>query len=252
MRLDNKVAIVTGGATGLGRVYALRLASEGADLAVWDVDLEGAEKTASMIREKGRKAIAIKTDVTSEEDTSKASKTTFETFKKIDILVNNAGIVRGVPRAPLEELKLSDWSRIINVNLTGVFLVSKAVIPYMKKSGKGKIVNISSGVALHGGGLRQDYVASKAGVIGLTRAMAVDLGEYNINVNVITPGGVEASEARGETPRPFSDDRVRGRYIRKLIYPRDLDGVVAFLASDESDLITGQVINVDGGRVFVG
>lgn len=192
MRLHDKVAIVTGGATGLGKIYALRLASEGADISVWDIDMESAEKTVAMIRDKGRKTIAIKTDVTSEEDTNRAAKTTFEAFKKIDVLVNNAGIVRGVPRAPLEELKLSDWSRIINVNLTGVFLVSKAVIPYMKKSGKGKIVNISSGVALHGGGLRQDYVASKAGVIGLTRAMAVDLGQYNVNVNVITPGGVEA------------------------------------------------------------
>ncbi len=252
MRFTGKVAVVTGAATGLGRVYALRLASEGADVCVADMDLQGTEKTASLIREKGRKSLAIKMDVTSEEETIDGARRAFETFKKIDILVNNAGIVRGVARISLEDLKLADWNRIINVNLTGVFLVSKAFIPYMKKSGKGKIINISSGVALHGGSLRQDYVASKAGVIGLTRALAVDLGDYNINVNVITPGGVEASEARGETPRPFSPDRVSGRYIRRLLYPADLDGAVAFLASDESDMITGQVINVDGGRVFVG
>ncbi len=252
MRLEGKVAVVTGAATGLGRVYALRLASEGADVCVGDIDLQGTEKTAALIREKGRKSLAIKMDVTSEEETINGAKSAFETFQKIDILVNNAGIVRGVARISLEDLKLADWNRIINVNLTGVFLASKAFVPYMKKSGKGKIINISSGVALHGGSLRQDYVASKAGVIGLTRAMAVDLGQYNINVNVITPGGVDASEARGEPPRAFTDDMARGRYIRKAIYPKDLEGVVAFLASDESDLITGQVINVDGGRVFVG
>lgn len=252
MRLENRVAIVTGGATGLGKVYALRLASEGAHVCVPDVDAEGAEKTASMIREKGRKAIAIKTDVTSEDDTVRAAKLAFDTFKKIDILVNNAGIVRNVQRVPVEEVKLADWNRIISVNLTGVFLMSKAVVPYMKQSGRGKIINISSGVALHGTALRQDYVASKAGVIGLTRALAVDLGPYNINVNVITPAGVEAAEARGETPRPFSETMLRDRYIKRQLFPKDLEGVVAFLASDESDMITGQVINVDGGRVFVG
>jgi len=120
MRLDNRVAVVTGGATGLGKVYALRLASEGANLAVWDIDLEGAERTARLIREKGRKAIGVKADVTSEEDTAQAAKTTFATFGKIDILVNNAGIVRNVSRVVIEELKLSDWNRIIGVNLTGV------------------------------------------------------------------------------------------------------------------------------------
>ncbi len=172
MKLDGKVAVVTGAATGLGKVYALRLASEGADLGVADIDVEGVEKTAGMIRGKGRKAIAIKMDVTSEEETMQGAKTAFDAFGRIDILVNNAGVVRNVPRAPIEELKLADWNHIINVNLTGVFLVSKAFIPYMKKSAKGKIINISSGVALHGGNLRQDYVASKAGVIGLTRAMA--------------------------------------------------------------------------------
>jgi len=252
MRLDNRVAVVTGGATGLGKVYALRLASEGANLAVWDIDLEGAERTARLIREKGRKAIGVKADVTSEEDTAQAAKTTFATFGKIDILVNNAGIVRNVSRVVIEELKLSDWNRIIGVNLTGVFLVSKAVIPYMKRSGKGKIINVSSGVALHGGSLRQDYVASKAGVIGLTRALAVDLGTHNICVNAITPGGVEASEARGEQPRTGADYMYKDRLIQRHLYPKDLEGVVAFLASDESDMIAGQVINVDGGRVLVG
>ncbi len=252
MRLQDRVAVVTGAATGLGKMYALRLASEGAHLCVADINIEGVEKTASMIRDTGRDALAVKMDVTSEEDTVNGAKVAFDHFKRIDILVNNAGIVRNVPRIPLEELTLSEWNRIINVNLTGTFLASKAFVPYIKQTGKGKIINISSGVALHGTALRQDYIASKAGVIGFTRALAVDLGPYNINVNVVTPAGVEASEARGEPPRPLPPNSLRGRYIQKDLLPKDLEGVIAFLASDDSDMITGQVINVDGGRVFVG
>jgi 3-oxoacyl-[acyl-carrier protein] reductase len=250
MRLADRVAVVTGGGTGIGKVYALRLASEGAAVAVWDI--KDAEQTAALIRERGGAAIGITADVTSESEVMEAAKTTVERFGKIDILVNNAGIVRDVPRVPIEEVTLEDWNRVVGVNLTGTFLASKAVIPYMKRSPKGKIINISSGIALHGRSLRQDYVASKAAVIGLTRALAVDLGEYNINVNAITPGGVDASVARGEAPRPQPAPSVSDRYIKRMLVPEDLDGVVAFLASDESDMITGQVINVDGGRVFVG
>jgi len=252
MRLLDRVAVVTGAATGLGKIYALRLASEGADICVADINQDGVEKTAALIREKGRKALAIKMDVTSEEETVKAAKLTFDTFKRIDILVNNAGIVRNVPRIPLQDLTLSEWNRIINVNLTGTFLASKAFTPYIIQTGKGKVINISSGVALHGTALRQDYAASKAGVIGFTRALAVDLGPHNINVNVVTPAGVEASEARGEAPRPLPVNSQSGRYIQRQLLPRDLEGVIAFLASDDSDMITGQVINVDGGRVFIG
>jgi 3-oxoacyl-[acyl-carrier protein] reductase len=252
MGLQNRVAVVTGAATGLGRVYALRLATEGADVSVADIDAQGVEQTATMIREKGRKSLALKMDVTSEEDTMKGARAVFDMFKRIDILVNNAGIVRNVPRIPLKDLTLAEWNRIINVNLTGTFLASKAFVPYIIQTGKGKVINVSSGVALHGTALRQDYVASKAGVIGFTRALAVDLGQYNINVNVVTPAGVEASEARGEAPRPLPPSSLGGRYIQRQLLPRDLEGVIAFLASDDSDMITGQVINVDGGRVFVG
>ncbi len=252
MGLQGRVAVVTGAATGLGKIYALRLASEGADVCVADINKEGVEKTADLVREKGRKAIAIKMDVTSEDETVKGAKLTFDTFKRIDILVNNAGIVRNVQRIPLQDLTLSEWNRIINVNLTGTFLASKAFAPYIIQTGKGKVINISSGVALHGTALRQDYAASKAGVIGFTRALAVDLGPHNINVNVVTPAGVEASEARGEAPRQLPVNSQSGRYIQRQLLPKDLEGVIAFLASDDSDMITGQVINVDGGRVFIG
>jgi 3-oxoacyl-[acyl-carrier protein] reductase len=252
MRLENKVAIVTGGATGLGRVYALRLASEGASIAVWDIDGSGAERTAASITEQGGKAIGLRADVTSETETAEAARRTVESFGRVDILVNNAGLARDMPRVPIEELPLAEWSKIINTNLTGMFLVSRAVVPHLKQAGKGKIINISSGVALHGAVVRQDYIASKAGVIGLTRALAVDLGDFNVSVNAITPGPVDTSAVRDGGSSALPSGSFGGRLIKRQITPSDLDGLVVFLASDESDMITGQVLNVDGGRVFVG
>lgn len=250
MRLENRVAFITGAATGLGRVYALRLAAEGADICAADVSVAGVEETARLVAAKGRKALAVEMDVTSEEQTLAGAKRAFEHFSRIDILVNNAGIVRNTPRVPIEETNVDDWHRIIAVNLTGTFLAARAVVPYMKKSNKGKIINISSGVALHGRTLSHQYVSSKMGVIGLTRALAADLGPYNINVNAITPGGVETSQVREQAETP-SEHMTRQRCIERHLYPSDLDGVVAFLASDDSDMISGQVINVDGGRVFI-
>ena len=250
MRLENRVALVTGAATGLGRAYAVRLAAEGAHVCAADVNFAGVQKTARLVAAEGRKALAVEMDVTSEEQTLEGAKKAFDHFGSIDILVNNAGIVRNTPRVPIEETDVADWHRIIAVNLTGTFLAARAVVPYMKRSSKGKIINISSGVALHGRTLSHQYVSSKMGVIGLTRALAADLGPFNINVNAITPGGVDTSQAR-EAPETPSEHMLRQRCIERHLYPHDLDGVVAFLASDDSDMISGQVINVDGGRVFI-
>lgn len=259
-RLEKKVAVVTGAGGGLGRVYSRRLAAEGADVAAWDINGPGADETARLVSEAGRRGIAFAVDVTREDQVQSAAKATFDALGRIDILINNAGIVRDVPPAPIETIGLEDWNRIIAVNLTGAFLASKAVVPYMKRSGKGKIINVSSGTALHGGLIRLDYICSKAGVIGLTRALAVMLGPDWINVNVIAPGpvpytlrdldkGASAADAEAKFP---SDMLYAGRHLKRDIEPADIDGLVAFLASPESDMITGQLITIDGGRVFVG
>src|SRR5579871_3269361 len=259
-RLEKKVAVITGGGGGLGRIYARRLAAEGADVAAWDLNGPGAEETARVVSETGRRGLGLRVDVTDEGEVMAAAKRSFETFGRIDILINNAGIVRDVPPVPIENISLDEWNRIISVNLTGAFLASKAVVPYMKRSGRGKIINVSSGTALHGGSIRLDYICSKAGVIGLTRALAVMLGPDWINVNVIAPGpvpytlrdldkGAKPDEAEAKFPQELL---YAGRQLKRDIQPSDIDGLVAFLASPESDMITGQLITIDGGRVFVG
>ncbi len=260
MRLENKGAVVTGGGGGLGRVYALRLAAEGANVALWDINGAGANETAELVRKTGRIGVGMQVDVASEAQTVAAAKASADALGRIDIVVNNAGIVRDIHPVPIEELKLPDWERIIAVNLTGSFLCNKALVPYLKRSGKGKIINVSSGTALHGTNIRLDYICSKAGIIGLTRGLAAELGKYWINVNAIVPGPVPTTLS-GLDPLKTHENKAdyyppeqlyAGRYLMREIMPRDLEGLVAFLASDESDMITGQLITVDGGRVFVG
>ncbi len=212
MRLKDKVAIVTGSARGMGRVFALRFAKEGAKVTVCDI--LDCRPVAEEIKAAGGEALALKTDVTSEKDTAEMAQKTVERFGRIDILVNNAAIIGSIETKdfvkPMEKLTAADWDKILGVNIKGVFLSSKAVIPYMKKQGGGKIVNMASTVAFTGLPHFIHYTSSKGGVVTMTRSLAIALGEFDINVNAVAPGLImtEAMQAT-YSPRPRRSKRRR-------------------------------------------
>lgn len=257
LRLKDKVIIITGGAQGIGRAYALGMADEGAKLVIADINLDAAEVTARDIQAKGRKALALKTDVSSPESTQEMAKKTVEHFGRIDVLVNNAamlGRVR-VTRVPFYELDLNEWDRVMAVNLKGTLLCCRAVFPQMKSQGGGKIINVTTSGFFFGNPNYVHYVASKAGVIGLTRSMARELGEYKINVNCIAPGATLADdpsdkEVWEQRRKKLTELVVPKLCFKRVQYPEDLVGTAIFLASSDSDFITGQTIVVDGGDVM--
>ena len=245
MRLKDKVAIVTGGARGIGKEYSLRFAEEGAKVTVCDI-LDCAE-TVREIKAKGGEVLALKTDVASEESTVEMAKKTVERFGRIDILANNAAIYGGLKLKPFHEVSVDEWDKMMAVNLRGTWLCCKAVFPYMKEQGKGKIINISSGVHFKGIPFLIHYTTSKGGVVGFTRALARELGQYNINVNAIAPG-LTMTQASLDLSSPERIEKtVAGQSIKRPIQSEDLVGTMVFLASDESDFITGQTIVVGGG-----
>jgi 3-oxoacyl-[acyl-carrier protein] reductase len=250
VRLKDRVAIVTGGGHGIGRAYALGLAGEGAKIVIAEIDAQAAEAVAQEIEAQGGQALAVPTDVANEESTQAMAHLTMDRFGGIDVLVNNASIFATVPmsRVGFEDISIEEWDRLMAVNLKGPWLACRAVVPYMRQRGKGKIINISSGTIMDGGGgTRAHYVASKAGVMGLTRTLAQELGKDNICVNTLAPGST-LSEA-DPTPEvlAFRERTASGRALKRVERPDDLVGTVLFLASDDADFITGQMIVVDGG-----
>ena len=248
MRLKDKIIIVTGGGVGIGRAYATGLAKEGARVVVADIQEEEAKKVASEIKQGGGEALALPVDVTSAEKTQAMADKTLQKYGRIDVLVNNAGLYSAIKKKPFSEITAEEWDRVMAVNLKGLFLCVQAVYPAMKKQGKGKIINISSGTALGGTPFFLHYVTSKAGVIGFTRALARELGPDNICVNAITPGlTISGPQQEGVLTPEQLQDRRRRRAFQRDQYPQDLVGTMIFLCSADSDFITGQTINVDGG-----
>ena len=244
-RLDDKVAIVTGGARNIGAVYARALAAEGARVVVADV-LDGAD-TARSIRDAGGQAVAVEADVSREDDTLRMAQAAVDAFGRIDVLVNNAAIYLSINRRPFYEISAEEWDRVTAVNIKGVFLCAKAVLPHMRDQGGGRIINISSNTVMAGTPNFLHYVASKAALIGMTRSMARELGTFGINVNAIAPGLVEHE---GQTvPPEISASRVDARSIKRRQVPQDLTGAVLYLASSDSDFVTGQTLVVDGGNI---
>jgi 3-oxoacyl-[acyl-carrier protein] reductase len=245
-RLENKVAIVTGGGRGLGKAYCLRMAEEGAQVVVADILDREAEETVSEIKAGGGKAIAVKADVTSEEETKRMADKAVEEFGRIDILVNNAGLYYGMSRKPFNEISLEEWDKMMNVSAKGTWLCSKAVFPQMKKQGKGKIINVSSESVFAPTKGMIHYVTSKAAVVGITRVLAGELGQYGICANVIAPGIIDTAGTRSfeNIEKRDASSVPMGRWGQ----PEDVVGSVIFFASDDSDFVSGQTLIIDGAR----
>lgn len=258
MRLKDKVAIVTGGGQGIGKGIVLRFFREGAQVAIADINLENARKVAQEIESEGGKALPLKVDVTRAEEVRKMVEEVEKKLGRIDILVNSAGVIKAKFITELEE---EDWDRIINVDLKGTFLCSREVAKVMIKQKKGKIINISSKSGKKGGLWLSAYCAAKFGVIGLTQSVALDLAPYNINVNAVCPGNVFSTPMwqkqlfQEYAPKlgVSHPEEVRKIYVEKVPLGReatveDIANVVVFLASEESNYMTGQAINVTGGQ----
>jgi NAD(P)-dependent dehydrogenase (short-subunit alcohol dehydrogenase family) len=251
--LENRVAIVTGGAKGMGRAIALKFTAEGCDVVVNALHIEGAEKVANEIKALGRKSIAVKADISKSAEVNAMVAQTIKKFGKIDILVNNAGGV-GVTGGDSATATEKDWDKILDVNLKGPFLCCIAVIPYMKKQRYGKIINLSSMGAVHPAVSVLHYHSAKAGVLGLTTNLAFELAPYNIYVNAIVPGPIETPFWDSLQPPGPERDAFFAALAKKEVplgrmgRPEDIAGPALFLASSMSDYITGQVIYVAGGQ----
>ena len=222
-RLDDRVVIVTGGAKGIGKVYCEGLVKEGAKVVVADIDGPSAESVAHALGELGHNALAVQTDVSEEEDTRRMAEATVQRFGRIDILINNAAVFQrpAMSRVPFDQIPLEEWDRLMAVNVLGVFLCCRAVVPYMKEQKKGKIINISLGTFFLGAPNVAHYVASKAAVIGLTRTMSRELGNYNINVNAVAPGLTLSMDEEDDSRLEHSQQRIQARAIRRTELPED-------------------------------
>ena len=245
--INNKVVLITGAAGGLGRAFALAFAKLGAKVAVADLNTEGAEETAKACS--GEMNFAVTVNVANENSTKQAVENVIEKYGRIDILINNAAIYATLERKPFYEIEEAEWDKVMNVNLKGTWLMSKAVVATMKITG-GKIINISSATVMSGSPNWSHYVASKAGVIGLTRTMAKELGDFNINVNAVAPGFTLTDASLGLMQNAANYGVERGA-IKRPSSAEDIVGTVIYLASSASDFVTGQTIIVDGGKQFL-
>jgi 3-oxoacyl-[acyl-carrier protein] reductase len=246
MRLEGKVALVTGSARGIGREIALAFAKEGADCVIWDVNAAEAEKTAKDIESIGRKALSGQVDVTDFAQVEAGINKILDKFNKIDILVNNAGITRDNLLMRMSE---ADWDLVIKVNLKGTFNCTKAVSRPMLKARCGKIINIASIIGIMGNAGQANYSASKAGIIALTKSTAKELASRNITANAVAPGFID-TEMTHKLPEEARAKLLELVPLGRMGLPRDIANVCLFLVSSDADYITGQTVVVDGGMVM--
>jgi 3-oxoacyl-[acyl-carrier protein] reductase len=253
LALKNKVAIITGAGRGLGKAFALRFAEEGASLLLPDISLERAQATAEAIKARGGEAAAMLTDISTEKDTQKMAEEVMRLYGRVDILLNNAALYYGVERRAWDAWSVKDWDRLFEVNVRGTYLCCKAIGPLMEKQGSGKIINIASDVFKVPGAVNLlAYACSKAAVYALTQALARALGPSGVNVNCIGPGftATEASLGQDSSQAAF-DATIEMQCLKRREEPADLPGTAVFLASADSDFITGHYIVVNGGSVLL-
>jgi NAD(P)-dependent dehydrogenase (short-subunit alcohol dehydrogenase family) len=244
--LDGKVAIVTGGAQGIGRSIADRLAADGARIVI--ADLKGAEDAAADFAD----GVGLTVDVSSEDDVARMAAETVERCGAIDVLVNNAGLYASLAMRPFEQIPVNEWRQVMDVNVLSMFLTCRAVVPQMREQGGGRIVNISSGTPFRGVPFVLHYVTSKGAIVALTRALAKELGNDEILVNCVAPGFTMSAgvQEHPEVIEALRDVSIASRTIKRDMVPEDVVGAVAFLCGPESTFLTGQTMVIDGGQYF--
>ena len=250
MGIKDKVIIITGAGQGIGAACAVKLAENGAKVIIADLNEEKAKNTAKKITDSGHKADAFKTDVSKENSVQNLVEVVIKKYERIDVLINFAAVFSTIKTKPIENIDKEEWDNLMAVNLGGIFLCCKMVVPYMKNQKQGKIINISSASVFMGKPYYIHYVTSKAGVVGFTRALARELGDYNINVNCVTPGYTKTEVPRKTTSSDQLKEIISRQCIKRIGTPEDILGVILLLASEDSDFLSGQTINVDGGDSF--
>jgi 3-oxoacyl-[acyl-carrier protein] reductase len=248
--LEGRVVIVTGGGKGIGKVYSQEFAKAGARVVAADIDGTAAQAVADAIGTEGGQALGLMADVSDAASTQAMAKAAVDRFGQIDVLINNASMMSVLPRRSWLEIPDDEWDKVMAVNLRGLFLCCRVVFPVMKERGYGKIVNISSSRVWEGNPNRLHYTTSKAGVIGFTRALSREVAEFGITVNAVTPGLTMSDTQVASSSNNYLATQADGRAIARPQVPADLVGAVMFLSCAASDFMTGQTVNVDGGKAM--
>ena len=252
--LKDKVVIVTGGGHGIGKAYCHGFGQAGSRVVVADIDKPAADQvSAEVMQQNGAQALALHTDVADEKSTKEMASAVLQRFGRIDVLINNAAIFATIPmnRGRIETIDPAEWDRLMAVNLKGLFFCCRAVLPSMRAQKSGKIINIASGTVFAGSPGRIHYVTSKMATIGFTRTLAREVGDDNINVNVLAPGNTLSEENPSQEVIRLRESSAGLRALKRVQMPQDVVGAMLFLASPLSDFMTGQTVNVDGGISFV-